>query len=256
MNKIPNKEENAKLYELLIAIYFNDLEKVIEFKNRYPELYAMKNNFQINEYSRQGGGEVKNRSLDLMNLTFFNKTVWKEDSWRDSVSALIKTLRTKTEQMLDFWRTELGKQDIQRTIEYNQYWDCFWCENPMDTYEGWLDGEEEYMTKGLKEIDLKLMYQSERFDFLETKKLLELGANPNVPFYENEDDSTALRRIGDECSFLGSCEVLPEFEAYEERRFFPYMNQKNIENLLGDLIGLAAHEEMYDLLIIYSKDKK
>jgi len=49
--------------------------------------------------------------------------------------------------------------------------------------------------------------------------------------------------------------IIPEFKAYEERRFFPYMNQKNIENLLGDLIGLSAHEEMFDLLEPYSKEE-
>jgi len=210
MNKIPNAEENTKLYELFIAIYFNDIEKVIDFKNRYPELYAMKNNFQINLFSRQGEDEVKNQSFDLINLTFFNQVIWREDRWKDSVSELIKTFRTKTEQMLDFWRTELGKQDIKRMIEYNQFWSCFWCTDPVETYEEWLDVWEEDMSKGLKEIDLMLMYQSERFDFSETKKLLELGANPNVPFFEDEDDSTAISRIGGECSYLGSCEVLPD----------------------------------------------
>ena len=246
MSKIPNEEENSKLYELFVAVYFNDLEKVIDFKNRNPELYAMKDRFQIRGY------DDTIHSFDLMNLTFFNQVIWREDSWNDSVSVLIKTLRTKTEKMLDFWRTELGKHDVIRTIEYNQYWSCFWCTDPVETYEEWIDGEEKYMTKDLKEIDLMLMYQSERFDFSETRKLLELGANPNALFYKDEDDSTALRRIGDECSYLGSCEVLPEFKAYEERRFFPYMNKKNIKNLLDDLIGLSAHEEMYDLLKPYS----
>jgi len=156
----------------------------------------------------------------------------------------------------------LGKQDIKPTIEYNQLCDCFYCQAPDDTEEVGMEDIQVFLKRGYREIDLRLYNAAERFSFSETKELLDLGANPDITFYETEEDEkrddgyNILDRIWSECSFLGSCEVLPEFKSYEERRFFPYMNQKNIENLLGDLIGLAAHEEMYDLLIIYSKDKK
>jgi hypothetical protein len=251
MNTIPNEIENTKLYELFLAIYFNDLDKVIDFKNLYPELYAMKNNFQINEMGRRGEKEVIYKSFDLMNLTFFNQMIWFDDCWGEESRAFAEKQKMRTQKMLDHWRAELGKQDIQRTVEYNQYWNWFWCTDPSETREEWQHGEEESMTKGLKEIDLMLMYQSERFDFLETKKLLELGANPNVPFYEDEDGSTALRRISDECSYLLTCEIWWRYKLFDEKGSYPYCD---IDRMLGDLLGLAAHEEMYALLKPYSKE--
>jgi len=255
MNTVPNEIENTKLYELFLAVYFNDLEKVIDFKNRYPELYAMKNNFQI------GGHEENMHSFDLMNLTFFNQVIWFDDCWIDEIKPFVERRRQQTTQMLDFWRIEFSKQDIQRTIEYNQCWDCFYCENPSVTNEMSYEPIQDYVDKGYRKIDLMLYNRAECFDFVETKKLLELGANPNITFYENEEDKkrddgyNILDRIGSECSYLTSCEVIPVFKTHEEKGFYPYSGKENVERLFGDLIGLAAHEEMYGLLKPYSKEE-
>jgi len=44
LSNISAESENKKLEELFLAVYFNDLEKVIEFKNQFPKLYAKRTN--------------------------------------------------------------------------------------------------------------------------------------------------------------------------------------------------------------------
>jgi hypothetical protein len=256
MSIIPNKEENEKLCELFIAIYFNDIEKVIDFKNRYPKLYAMKNNFQIKEWSRTGEKKTHYRSFDLINLTFFNQSVWCSDGWREERRAFIDRRITQILQMLNFWRTEFGRQEIKRTVEYNQYWDSFYCEDPAVTDTiGMSEHIQDYVKKGYSEIDLMLYNRAECFDFIETKKLLELGAKPNITFYENKEDEkrddgyNILDRIGSECSYLLTCQIMFRYELFDKGRY-PYFD---IDQMFSDLIGLAAHEDMYALLEPYSK---
>ena len=43
-NDMPIDIENKELEELFLAVYFNDLEKVIELKNQFPELFSKKDN--------------------------------------------------------------------------------------------------------------------------------------------------------------------------------------------------------------------
>jgi len=96
-------------------------------------------------------------------------------------------------------------------IEYNQFWSCFYCQAPEDTEEVGMENIQVFLKRGYREIDLRLYNSAERFSFSETKKLLELGANPNITFYETEKDESRddgyniFDRIGSECSFLGSC---------------------------------------------------
>ena len=97
LNDIPTKTENKKLEELFLAVYFNDLEKVIEFKNRFPELYTKRDRFLIDN----------DTPFDLTNLTFFNQTIWFDGDWIDDINPLVEKHRLRTTQMLDFWRAEL-----------------------------------------------------------------------------------------------------------------------------------------------------
>ena len=253
MNTIPNETENAKLNELFLAVYFNDVEKVIDFKSRYPELYAMKENFQLTWLATMSNeGErikIENRSFDLTNLTFFNQIIWFDDNWRDDFMPFVERRRQQTTQMLDYWREVDGIQDIKHTIEYNQFWFCFYCKEPEKSNE--ISGEplHYYLSKGVREIDLMLYYHAERFNFDETKKLLELGANPDA-CHDEDFDSNTYYRILLERSFL-THEVIPVFEAFEKNGY----NQRfSINNMFDDLLGLCAHEEMYDLLEPYSKN--
>jgi len=241
MNK-PTKIENKKMEELFLAIYFNDVKKVIEFKNQYPEIYAKKDSFQIDNYT----------AFNLINLTFFNQTVWEVDDWREEIMPLVRKIRQRIKQMLDFWRSELGRQDIKREIEYSQYCDFFYCDCYTDTYEEWKKEELKDIKIEFREIDLMLMYQVERFNFAETKKLLEQGAKSDVDFYD-DDFSSVNSRIGAESAFLATTFVVPEFETFEKKG---YNQDFDITDMFSRLLGFAAHEEMYHLLDEYEKKRK
>jgi len=225
-----------KLNDLFIAIYFNDLEKVIEIKSKFPEIYSKKECFLIE-------GKML---FDLKNLTFFNQTIWNVDNWKDEIMPLILNNRQNTEKMLNFWRAELGKNNIQREIEYNHYCDYFYCVDPNDPDEDEkviLDTIPYFLEKGFREIDLRLYNRIACFDFTETKKLLENGAKLDINFYE-DGASSALSFIGDECSYLASCEVIPEFKLYKTKGF---VKDYCIIERFGDLLGLAAFEDMNKL---------
>jgi hypothetical protein len=240
--------ENRIFDELFIAIYFNDLEKVIEIKEKHPEIYSKKENYKI---------EGK-KSFDLKNLTFFNQSIWKEDDWKDEIIPFIKRNRENTEKMLKFWQAETGNENIKREIEYNQYCDYYYCVDPNDPEKNdkvILDTIPYFLEKGFREIDLMLYNRIACFDFEETIKLLEKGANPNVNFYENESDSNAIDFIGTECSYLASCQVVHSFQLYEKNGMWNYYNINNLTELFMDLIGLAAFEDMYYLLEKYIKSK-
>jgi len=235
-NNIPTQIENKKMEELFLAIYFNDLKKVIDFKNQFPEIYAKKDSFQI-DY---------NTTFNLINLTFFNQAVWGVDDWVEDMMPFVKKIRQRTEQMLDFWRTEFG-QDIKRDVEYNQYYDFFYFDCLADTYEEWLKEEQEDLKKDIREIDLMLMYQAKCFNFAETKKLLEQGAKSDVDLYD-EDFSSADSHFGNERELFARTFVVPEFEIFEQKGY----NQKfDILEMFSRLLGFAAHEEMYLFLKAY-----
>ena len=241
------ESENRIFDELFIAIYFNNLEKVIEIKEKYPEIYYKKENYKIE------GKKI----FDLKNLTFFNQSIWKGDDWKDEIIPFIKKNREKTEKMLEFWKTETGNENIKREMEYNQYCEYFYCHDPNDPEENEkviIDTISYFMEKGFREIDLKLYNRVACFDFTETKILLEKGAKLNVKFYPDECDSDTMSHIGDECSYLATCKVIPSFQLYEKNERCDYYNMGNLTELFMDLIGLAAFEDMYYLLEKYIKE--
>ena len=131
----------------------------------------------------------------------------------------------------------------------------FTVPNPNDpeaNEEVILDPISDYLKKGFREIDLRLYNRISCFDFAETKRLLEQGAKLDVNFDEDDEHSNALSLVGDECSYLTSCEVIPAFKRFEEKG---YNQCFSITRMFRDLIGLAAFEDMYDLLEKYIEKK-
>lgn len=241
LNKnMPTDKKNDIMEELFLAIYFNDVEKVKAFKNQYPDIYAKKSNFQIGY----------DDTFDLINLTFFNQTILKDDAWIEEIMPLILKNRHKTEQMLDYWRKESNCRNLQRKIEYNKYHQYFFCDDPNDK-----DSNEEIigepisnlLEKGYREIDLRLYNRVECFDFAEAEKLLKQGARMDIHFFEDGDSDT-FSRISTECSYLATCHLIPIFEAFEDDG---YDLDVDIIELFSYLIGMAAHQDMYDLLNKY-----
>jgi hypothetical protein len=242
LKNIYTETDSKKLEELFLAVYFNDLEKVIDFKEQNPELYAQKDKFPIDEKT----------TFNLTELTIFNQTIWFDGDWIISIMPLVDRQRNRTEKILKFWRNELGQQEIHRQIEYNYFHDFFYCDDPSDFDEIILEPISTYLDKGFREIDLRLYNRVQCFDFPEVIKLLGQEAKTNIHF-ENDEDSSAYSRISDEVSYLATCHVIPEFEVFEEKGF----NQNfDITKMFGDLLGLAAHIEMRDLLDKYDTENK
>ena len=241
-NDLSAADENKKLEELFLAIYFNDIDKVIEFRNQYPEIYAKKDCFII-----EG-----NTTFDLTNLTYFNRIIWNDINWIEEIMPLVNKHKLQSEQMSDLWHAESGLKNIYRPFEYNRYWDYFYCDDPNDYEEIIMDPISVYLEKGFREIDLKLYNRTQCFDFLETRKLLEQGANSEVHF-ENDGDSSTLSRILSERSYLATCCVCPEYKIFESNG---YLQDYYIRSMFGDLLGLAAHVEMYSLLEEYKNNNR
>jgi hypothetical protein len=236
-NKIPSETENKEMEKLFLAIYFNDLDKVIEFKDYHSEIYAKKEYFLIDG----------TKTINLTTLTSFNKIIWNDDDWREELMPLIKKNRKRTKKIFEFWCAEFGQLKHYSDFEYNKYWNYFYCVEPNDTEskdEVIADHISFFLEKGFCEIDLKLYSRVDCFDFAEVKKLLKQGANPNIDFYDDEQ-SNAISRVATESSYLASCSIVPEFERFEIKG---YNQNFDITRMFGDLLGLAAHEKMFKLL--------
>lgn len=244
LTDIPTNIENQKLDKLFLAIYFNDRNKVAEFKNQNPELYSKKHKYLIDG----------NITFDLKNLTLLNYKIWSDNDWKHDIMPFIKENRQQTKQMIEFWKAEGEKPLLNNKIEYNQYFDYFYCNDPNDpesNEEIIIDHISYFLEKGFRETDLRLYNRVECFDFIETKKLLEKGGKSNIHFYE-DGDSDAFSRIALTCSSLATCQVIPEFEIFKEKG---YNQNFDITRMFGELLGLAAHQEMYDLLSEYNSEK-
>lgn len=90
--------------------------------------------------------------------------------------------------MIDFWRAEAESQKLHLKIQYNRYFEYFWCDDPNDpesNEEVILDPISYFLEKGFRELDLRLYNRFECFDFEEARKLLNQGAKSNIDFYED-----------------------------------------------------------------------
>ena len=235
--------EHRIIKELFLSIYFNDIERTIALKNKYPEVYLHRHNTIILDE----GDEI---NIDLTNLTLLNKTIWNSTDWLNKIMPIVHKNQVKTEKMLHFWHTELKEENMPKKIIYNKYCDFFYCNDSNEKAEIFDKPLSYYLKKGFREIDVKLFNHAQCFDFEKTKLLLEKAANPNISFIENESNSSIKNRILVEYSFLSTCQVIPNFKKFEEKG---YNQNFNIIDMFGDLLGLAAFQEMYYLLEKYKK---
>ena len=105
--------------------------------------------------------------------------------------------------------------------------------------------------EGLKKLgatdkDIQLYVAASKFQFNQVQQLLDQGAKPDAEIWSDEV-LTCMNRIGVEASFLGT--MIHSVLLGESRGSITQ------EDDLWHLIGLAAHEKMYDLLKPYCKNK-
>ena len=78
------------------------------------------------------------------------------------------------------------------------------------------------------------------------KELSYARAQLPIDDLDSNDPWNCLDRIGNECSYLCTCEVLFQLKIVNEHW---YQDWPITSDDIGNLIGLAAHEDMYKLLI-------
>ena len=160
--------------------------------------------------------------------------------WNKEVQYLITDFRSRVFQVKEIFRKSFN---IEFTpIDYRQYTEDFFAAGPNESIEEalWLDSIEDAYKNGARPIDAELYYAGVQFDFARTEELLKHGANPDIPL--EEYDMYLYDRIATEASFL-EVELRHVWE-------FEYRREVDYEDI-SHLVGYAAHETMYDLLVKY-----
>ncbi len=240
---IIDTNENKDLDTLFLAIYFNDVEAVKAFKQANPIAYANRHQYVVTGY-------IINATINLEYLTYFNQVIWGDDNWDKETLEKIKMYRKRVADMVAFWKTENGIENTFIKSQYNQYYEFFYCNDPNDKQMNNTvidEPIETYLKAGFDEIDLQLYSKMERFDFEQVEYYLQQGAKVDIAF-DGDELSSASARIGIELSYLTSCSMLGKFNGFERKK---YKQQFDIAGMFGDLLGLAAHQEMENLFNKY-----
>ena len=181
---------------------------------------------------------------------------YKHFMWNDYIKEVMPMVlrhRKNIDALLELWKNEYGI-DVTQKIDYKKYERDFFCtEDSKTTYDVLWDPVEKFLKAGFRRIDIDLYEAVEKFHFDEAEILLKQGANPDVDLLpiddlDSNDPWNCLDRIGNECSYLCTCEVFFQLKIVNEHW---YQNWPITSKEIGDLIGLAAHEDMYKLLIQY-----
>lgn len=162
--------------------------------------------------------------------------------WNKEVQYLIADFKSRVFQVKEIFRNSFN---IEFTpIDYQQYTEDFFAARSDESIEEalWLDSIDDAYKNGARPIDAELYYAGVQFDFERTEDLLKHGANPDIPL--EECDMYLYDRIATEASFL-EVELRHVWE-FEYRREVDYAD-------ISHLVGYAAHETMYDLLVKYHK---
>ena len=181
---------------------------------------------------------------------------YKQFMWNDYIEEVMPMIlrhRKNIDALLELWKNEYGI-DVTQKIDYKKYERDFFCTEDSETTDDVLwNPIEKFLKAGFRRIDIELYEAVEKFQFDKVDKLLKQGANPDVDLLpiddmDSHDPFNCIERIGGERSYLCTCEVLFQLKIVNEQW---YQDWPITSKEIGDLIGLAAHEDMYKLLIQY-----
>ena len=159
------------------------------------------------------------------------------DEWKEEFRETLRTRKAKNDQLKEYFAKQLGLDMNVNVIKFSDYHNHFYCMAPDDDIEECLCESEETLRKiGLRDIDIELAWNVERFNYEEVKRLLDEGANPGIDY--SDDGENCLSRIYSEIQFIYS-----EFQDN-------VLGKEKIYDIhdISYLIGLAAHEKMDHLL--------
>lgn len=238
--KAPEKVQTALSFDqiLIKSVYHNmydvvvDMVKSSRFNNRLLEDIG-----------------ICEMPFPIYYITLCYKRVMWQDFIEETMPMVLEQ-RKRIDDLLLFWEENCGV-DIHQKIDYKKYSELFYCADETDSIEDvFFDDIQKYLDNGCRMIDLELFEAVEKFQFERVKDLLEKGANPEAKLIsidekDKNDYYNCFDRIGMECSYLCSCEVFPMLK---KKLGAWYINYAITDKDLGDLLGWAAHEDMYKLL--------
>ena len=238
--------KNSNKHALLCAVVLNDVEETRTLLSK------------IEDRSLLNDIGLLSKPFPLHYISICNEVIWQEiDEWKDKVEA--ERNRDRSRAMVKFWQEYYGVSEFEK-IDYRVYYEDFYCTDPDDSDEDILWApKSKYVEAGSREIDVDLYCAVCKFDFKRTQQLLKLGANPDVDLYETPasdieergkgDGWHALDHIATEESFLihETLGLLSQAETDMAKR--SWIDEGTISNILG----IAAHSDMYRLLDKYVK---
>ena len=201
--------------------------------------------------------------LDAPFPLYYITMCYKRTMWEDFIKKtmpFVEKQRIDIDKLLQLWKERFGA-NVDEVIDYKKYEAYFYCLSDDETdRDVLLNPRSKYTENGCRELDIDLFIAVDKFLFSKVKELLEKGANPNVNLVsiddkdkEFQDPWNCLERIGNESGYLCTCQIFP---IIKEPQGAVYLNWPISDKDIGDLIGWAAHENMYHLLELYDKTEE
>lgn len=182
-------------------------------------------------------------SLPLYYITICWDYVLKDyNEWKEEYRDIVYNRKCQNDRIKKFF-IDKYKLDMS-DIPFSSYCDYFFSQPKDATVEDCLgETKDDLKSRGFKEIDIDLYCSVVKFDYERVEHLLQCGANPRT-WIPCVGEYQCMDRIGVECSFL-------ELELDHVIMGRSYDTELTVS--MQYLIGLAAHEKMYDLLLKYDK---
>lgn len=171
----------------------------------------------------------------------------KLDRFSEEYQETVSRKKSQNDRIKEYFTKNFGLE--MESIYYADYRSCFYCDDPEDTIEDFIwESESDLLEKGFSKKDIDLYCSVRKMDFDTVKRLLEVGASPEIVFVEDEDEAyqNCWDWVREERTYFSEKldnkvigEDVTPFRTYEVENF----------------IGYAAYESMYSLLKPYIKEQ-
>ena len=205
--------------------------------------------FKLVEDGRLNESVIKNTNffysppLPLYYITICWDYILKDyNEWKEEYRDIVYKRKCQNDRIKNFFNEKYGLD--MSDIPFSSYCDYFFSQPKDASVEDCLgETKESLISQGFKEIDIDLYCRVVKFDYEQVERLLQCGANPRT-WIPCKGEDQCMDRIGIECSFLN----IELDHVIMERSY-----DTELRISMHNLIGLAAHEKMYDLLLKYDK---
>lgn len=221
-----------------------DIEKAL-FYNEFDKVKALFESEQFSPDLLVDCGSCKD--INVPTPIYYISQLWNEilpGEWplcQEAVDKHLEELYKITDYLEKVFQVPVKEPiDLSKYIKYITYYDCKTSqEDIMDITR------EELKARGHRDIDIDLYCATSRFDFVETERLLKLGAVDSVCFDEMDKEYTTYHNMSDD--FL-------ERDDWQTHTLYPnpdYQARKYDRLFVKSMFGSAAKYRMLKLLNKY-----